>query len=92
MPKPASHSANRMHGERREAVEEIKPAASNIELAELISYGLVPFPDDLSHEQATDLLLKVRQFRRRRLVRLIAQAIAQDIMSGNRHCDNLQGG
>lgn len=52
-------------------------------LAAQIAIGLTPFPDDLPPLEAAELLERVREARRQRLVNLIAQAIAHDIKSGS---------
>ncbi len=52
----------------------------NIEsLAKLCSVGAVPIPDDLPHDQQRQLLLAIAIRRRKRLLHLIASAIAEDI-------------
>jgi hypothetical protein len=51
-------------------------------LADLVAGGAVPFPADLPPAQQADLAGRVRQRRRDRLVRLIARAIADDLLRG----------
>jgi hypothetical protein len=51
--------------------------------ADLIANGLVRFPVGLSEQDAERLRAKVARLRRRRLVKFIANCIAQDIHRGD---------
>ena len=49
-------------------------------LADLCAVGSVPIPFDLPTPELQELLLLVRQRRRKRLLKLFAAAIARDIL------------
>lgn len=51
------------------------------QLAELVARGEIPFPTDLDRDAQRRLLRSVRELLRRRLIRLVARAIANDIAS-----------
>ena len=48
-------------------------------LAALCSVGAAPIPDDLANDQQQQLMLAIAKRRRKRLIHLIAAAIADDI-------------
>ncbi|WP_166830621.1 hypothetical protein [Thalassoroseus pseudoceratinae] len=79
MPNPESNTNNRTSGELGSAEKFRISTTDQQRLATLIASGQVPFPKDLAAEDATELLIAVRELRRTRLVQSIARAIAEDI-------------
>ncbi len=61
------------------ALQARAPAVDVERLAALVADGEVPWPDDLSAHQATELAAAVRRRRRLRLVKLIARQIAAEL-------------
>jgi hypothetical protein len=60
------------------------PAPDLVRLAEHVAVGRVPFPTDLLAQEGNRLGRLVRRLRRDRLVRLIAAAIAADLVAPTR--------
>ncbi len=80
----SSDDANRRDNHEQEALNttsksERQPPEQLGRLAELVASGELSLPVDLPPDQLELLVRKVRQRRRRRLVRFIADAIAMDI-------------
>jgi len=81
MSDPLSTSGDRLQQDVPRSPRDATGPIDSMRLARMISHGLMPFPDDLPSIETRELLLAVRTVGRKRLIQLVAQAIAQDILS-----------